>query len=84
MENLQPSIHRKWIKEGKMTEEESNQIVREWEIKNKIERDTGELIEDMGLEEEEEEAFDKMIEGKIEEDKIEELEKREKEKLEEH
>jgi len=51
MKNLQPAIHRQWIKEGKMTEEESNQIVWAWEIRNKIERDTGELIEDMGIEE---------------------------------
>jgi len=50
-----PAIHRRWIKEEKMTQEESDRIVREWEIRNKIKEMTGETIEDMGLLEEIEE-----------------------------
>jgi len=55
MVKLQPAIHRRWIKEEKMTQEESDRIVREWEIRNKIKEMTGETIEDMGLLEEIEE-----------------------------
>jgi len=55
MTKLQPAIHRRWIKEEKMTQEESDRIVREWEIRNKIKEMTGETIEDMGLLEEIEE-----------------------------
>ena len=55
MVKLQPAIHRRWIREEKMTQEESDRIVREWEIRNKIKEMTGETIEDMGLLEEIEE-----------------------------
>ena len=29
--NLTPAIHKKWIKEGKMTKDKSNSIVKDWQ-----------------------------------------------------
>jgi hypothetical protein len=38
MTNLQPAIHRKRIKEGLMTEEESQRLVNNWKVKQLIKK----------------------------------------------
>jgi hypothetical protein len=42
----QPAIHRRWIKEGKMTEEESERIIKE----NEHEAEQGERTKEQALE----------------------------------
>ncbi len=49
---LQPALHKTLIREGKMTEQESQRQVEDWKLKNMIEETTGETIDDMRLEEE--------------------------------
>jgi len=36
MEIERPAIHKKWIKDGKMTEEESDRSVEDWKISEKL------------------------------------------------
>ena len=52
IKDFQPAIHRKLIAEGKLLPQESERIVREWKLRNQIEKTTGETTEDMGIGEE--------------------------------
>ena len=68
MKNLQPALHRKLIKEGKMTVEESKRIVNEWIFQKntnkqmKVIEDSLEERDAMGMEAEERQTED-MMEG---------------------
>ena len=68
MKNLQPALHRKLIKEGKMTAEESQRIVNEWIFQEntnkqmKVIEDSLEERDAMGMEAEERQTED-MMEG---------------------
>ena len=77
MKNLQPALHRKLIKEGKMTAEESQRIVNDWIFQEntnkqmKVIEDSLEERDAMGIEAEERQTEDEYYAEQAEDAKIE-------------
>jgi len=65
IKELQPAIHRKWIKQGKMTEEESERIVNDWKFQQAVKKQM-KVIEDAFQAEYEEEMERKEAEYQAE------------------